>query len=200
MRGDLLRPIEIAIGQFALTWNDLHEKLGTLFSLVMGGEYVDQYVAIWDALQNDRAKRAVLLAALLAKDVSEAGNLHKMVEDIEWIVHQANVLENSSSDSRHSALAVTCDYFLNERPLVQSWNSNIRLHVMPNVTLENYRARKMADKEIYKKLLDEFRWRRDIAIELRNFSISVDVALSDSLYPWPNRPVLRALRQSKKHL
>ena len=60
------RPYAVALGQFALAWNDLHVALGMLFCTVMGGGFSNPALAIWHELKADRAQRDILKAAARA--------------------------------------------------------------------------------------------------------------------------------------
>ena len=44
------RPYVIALGQFNLAWNDLHVSLSLLFCTLMGGGFVNKFLAIWTVL------------------------------------------------------------------------------------------------------------------------------------------------------
>jgi hypothetical protein len=57
------QPYIRAIGQSTLLWNDLHEWLGHLYCIAMGGGYIDQHLRVWNSILNDRAKREMLMAA-----------------------------------------------------------------------------------------------------------------------------------------
>ncbi len=60
-------PLALALGQLALSWNDLHETLAIVFCSVMGGGSTTHLLAIWHALTSDRAQREILKAAVNAE-------------------------------------------------------------------------------------------------------------------------------------
>jgi hypothetical protein len=162
-------PSAIALGQLALAWNGLHEVLSLLFCNVMGGGPVNQYLAIWQVLKVDRAKREILLAAL--KTHMRGAFPVDFESDIEWLCDRADVLEDVRNDALHS-------------PLWAQERGPGNTTVKPWVGLGHVRAQKLLNRN----LLAEFRWCRDAAILLADFAYEVDRSLSDHMRPWPKRP------------
>jgi hypothetical protein len=164
------RPYVMVLGQLALAWNDLHLTLAMLFCHAMGGGIVKQFLAVWNAIKSDRAQRAMLVAALKAKNDSH--HIHsKMSVDVTWICQRADALEDLRNDAIHSPL----------------WGVPIAkgASVQPVAGLGNIRATKLQNKN----LLAEFRWCRDSATQLRNFAMKIDAALSGR-GSWPEKPKL----------
>ncbi len=162
------RPYVTALGQLTLAWNDLHETLAILFCSVMGGGFVNQFLAVWHALKSDRSQRDILLAAVTSGLIE--GGPPRLLADVTWICNQANALEDTRNTALHSPL----------------WGSKwLSTTIQPAVGLGHVRAGRLAGKD----LLVEFRWCRDAATVLRNFAMEIDVVLSRG-GPWTNRPTL----------
>ena len=166
------RPYALALGQLALSWNDLHLSLAMLFCTVMGGGFVNPPLAIWNALKSDRSQRDILLAA--AKAALMNGGSQKFAEEIEWICKRADVLEDSRNDALHS-------------PLWGTPRGTAAPVVSPAVGLGHLRANKLLGKN----LLAEFRWCRECSAMLRDYATELDFAVCRGR-PLANRPKLPA--------
>ena len=86
-------PYVTAIGQLALAWNDLHEKLGMMFVVLMGGGWVSLPGAIWQSSHYDRPKRAMLKAAILNQTEDFQARFPRLKDDLIWILNQKNLLK-----------------------------------------------------------------------------------------------------------
>lgn len=171
-------PYATALGQLALAWNGLHESLAFLFCSIMGGGYVNQFLAIWHALKQDRAQREILLSAL-------EGHMNptppaQLLDDIKWLCGRADVLEDARNDALHS-------------PLWAQMRGPEHAVVGPMVGLGHVRAQKLLTRG---DLLKEFRWCRNAAILLADFVSEIDAALvGHPLGTWPQRPAWPARPQ-----
>jgi hypothetical protein len=163
-------PYVTALGQLTLAWNDLHETLAILFSMVMGGGFVGQYLAIWHAIKVDRAQRDILLAAAKADPL----RYPRLVPDLEWISGKADGVEDARNDALHS-------------PLWGSQRGPGSTLVMPAIGLGHVRAQKLLAKD----LLTEFHWCRDASLVLTGFARELDTAMSEFGLAWPDRPAWR---------
>lgn len=165
------RPYVAALGQLALAWNELHEYMGLLFCTVMGGGFVNQYLAIWHALKMDRAQRDVLWAAVQA-DTRGAVPVNYL-EDIKWLRGQADRLEEARNNAIHS-------------PLLGIRYGPKKVMIGPRESLGHMRAGKLAKN---KNIIAEFRRCRDASLVLAKFVFDMDRALSmmDDKHPWPDR-------------
>ena len=182
----IFEPYVMAIGQLALAWNDLHEKLGWLFATFLTpGELAP---LLWNAPQFDRQKRALLEAATNAMPPLTQSDYPRLKEDILWLLKQVNSLEDARNTAIHSPLLAQSDRDV----LVFGVTISIR-SVAPNLWLQNSRAMKLAQKD----LLTEFRWCRDAALLLRDYALSLDYATMPEDYPWPDRPSLPNRGQKK---
>jgi hypothetical protein len=184
-----LQPYVIAIGQLVLAWNDFHEKLGMLFCVTMGGEWVTRWAAIWHSAGFDRPKRKMLEGAARSAPKTQNETYPRMVEDIAWILSEADKLEEARNNAVHSPLLL-----LGDSPLVEA--AGMVGHVIPDMIFGNPRARKMAKKD----LLTEFRWCRDATLVLRDFCVLLERAIATGGLSWPDRPRLptRGLKRSRR--
>src|SRR5579862_6821487 len=64
-------PYATAIGQLLLAWNDLHERLSSLFVMALGAGWVSRPLAVWHSTRADHSKRQMLRAALAELSDSE---------------------------------------------------------------------------------------------------------------------------------
>ena len=95
---------------------------------------------------------------------------------------EVDKLEDARNTAIHSPLLAKSD----SNVLILGLSIPIR-SVAPNLGLKNFRATKLAQKD----LLTEFRWCRDAALLLRDYALSLDFAtFPGEDYPWPDRPSL----------
>jgi hypothetical protein len=165
------RPYAIALGQIALAWNELHQALALLFCNVMGGGFVNQFLAVWNAIKNDRAQRAILKAAAHGNINSgmPPERADRLFRDIEWINARANEIEDARDDALHSPL----------------FAADETQRAIPLTGLGHPRAEKLL---LRRNLLAEFRWCRDSARTLTEFAYALDAAAGGLGPPWPDRP------------
>jgi hypothetical protein len=169
-------PYVALIGQIALSWNSLHERLAHLFWVIMGGGFMDQPIGVWNSQNFDRARREMLRAATVAATPRELADHPKLIDDVTWLLARADDLEHKRNDAVHSPLYAA---------------SNILVHgIVPPVIsddmLKNRRAMNLAGKN----LMEEFAWCRDSIIVLCDFAVSVERALTADGARWPDKPSL----------
>jgi hypothetical protein len=133
-------PYVTALGQLTLAWNDLHETLAIVFSMVMGGGDVGQYLAIWHAIKVDRAQREILLAAAKVDEL-RGPRYPRLVPDLEWICRKAEAVEDARNDALHS-------------PLWGSQRGPGSTLVIPLTGLGHVRAQKLMAKDLLTATLD----------------------------------------------
>jgi hypothetical protein len=112
-------------------------------------------LAVWHAIENDRAQRAILEAA-----AKEARNLReyetelrkKLYEEIRWINGQANIIEDKRDDALHSPL-----WARGKEVIPLSGPGHTR------------RAKKLIEAEAKRGLLVEFLWCRDASLILTDY-------------------------------
>ena len=96
------RPYAAALGQIALAWNGLLERLAFLFCIVMGGGQVNHFFAIWYAIKNARAQRDMLLAATNVDIANLSLYRPKLKDEVTWIWKRRNEIEESRNNALHS--------------------------------------------------------------------------------------------------
>ena len=170
------RPYAIALGQIALAWNGFHGTLAVFYCTIMGGGFANQHLAVWHAIRNDRAQRAILLAA--ARDsFGYDSDLGKTVTaEIKWINSQADTIEDGRDNALHSPLWARPA--TGQKPIVSAVTG-----------LGHVRAKKLAASK--RGLLAEFRWCRDAALVLTDYVADMDDVLTGrSQKSLPQRPRL----------
>jgi hypothetical protein len=148
--------------------------------MVMGGGFVHQFLAIWHEIKVDRAQRDILLAAARAGETN-GSPFPRLVADLEWVLKQADRVEDARNDALHS-------------PLWGSHRGPGASVVVPMTGLGHVRAKKLEAKD----LLSEFRWCRDAALVLTAFARELDRAMQGGGFAWPERPDWPNRGQTKK--
>jgi len=159
--------------------------MALLFCTVMGGGFSNQFLAVWHALKNDAAQRAILLAAAKDSFGYDSPLGAKLFAEIEWINGQARRVEDTRDDALHSPL---WGYAQRETPVV------------PVTGLGHVRAKKLAEAHAKRGLFNEFRWCRDAALVLTDYVKEIDELLSSDPLPLlslPDRPSLPNRGQTK---
>jgi hypothetical protein len=181
-------PYVTAIGQLALAWNDLHEKLGMMFVVLMGGGWVSLPGAIWQSSHYDRPKRAMLKAAILNQTEDFQARFPRLKDDLIWILNQTDSIEEARNNAVHSPLLLHT-----HGPLTAAMGGDRnrigKPYVFPDVLLDHPRAKKLSSKN---DLLKEFRWCRNATLVLRDFVVLIDFAIDPHVRgnAWPDRPSL----------
>jgi hypothetical protein len=166
------RPYATALGQLALAWNGLHERLAFLFCMVMGGGQVNHFFAVWYAVKNDRAQRDMLLASAKV-DISNLSSWSpKMLDEITWIYGKCNEVEEVRNNALHS-------------PLILMRRGPDERIVEPAYHMGHERAIKLARKQ---NLMVELRWCRNAATVLSQYTYEIDGAMEGRGSLWPDRP------------
>jgi hypothetical protein len=125
-----------------LAWNDLHERLATLFVMAMGGGYVNRPLAIWHSVRNDVGKRHLLRTAIENLTPKEKAERPKLVDEITWILEKADKLEGLRDDSAHTPLSRLSSVRLVAIPI--DWDIGYPLRdVMPDTGFQNPRAMRL---------------------------------------------------------
>jgi hypothetical protein len=178
-----------AIGALLLAWNDLHERLATLFVMAMGAGWVDRPLAIWHSVRNDVAKRRLLRVALEKLTDNEKAARPKLTGEINWILEAADKLEGLRDDSAHTPLHFREANLLGIANLLAIADLYLATTgVVPDTSFQNPRAIGLDEKN--KDLLIEFRYARERIIVLRDYAIAIDAAWGNPRLPWPDRPSL----------
>jgi hypothetical protein len=130
----------------------------------MGGGFSNPFSAIWNMIKSDRTQRDVLSAAAAANALN--GGSQNLADEIKWICQQADKLEEVRNNALHSPL----------------WGTPGRTPTIvgPVTGLGHVRANKFAGKD----LLSEFRWCRDGATTLRDYTTTLDFAFCQQGTPF----------------
>jgi hypothetical protein len=204
------KPYTVTIGQFVLTWNDLHEKLALIFTGILSHgdrekipkpqrpEYefreMERLAGIWNSSAYDRPKREMLrgiLVPLVTSDFIQFGNFE---EDIRWILDEADKIEEIRNNAVHAPLIHNFNEF-DISPIFPAsagrrkykWSGG---KITPNILMRNRRALRIAQKNPEGDILRELRWARDASAVLRDFALRIYWALLSEQAPWPRRPAL----------
>jgi hypothetical protein len=181
------KPYVAAIGELMLAWNDLHERLATLFAQAMVNAKVKQSFAVWHNTRADNAKRKLLKAAIGNLDGAELKSRPKVVQEIRWILEKADSLEGLRDDSAHGPLHATPTTILDWNNLLAAGNL-LGLKVRPNISFGNTRAIRLSNGT--ENLLSDFRYAKKRILILRDYAIAISTAWLNPPMPWPDRPAL----------
>lgn len=202
----IFRPYVIGIGQTVLAWNDLQEELGRLYSKITEAPWywirksseesiTSMALESWQSLKMDRPKRDMLTAAIGVLHPHDIRRLPKLVPDVEWLIKEANSLEDIRNNAIHAPL--------------RQWHAQAEdgknvSGVEAARLFANRRARQLARKQ---DILAEFRWCRDMALTLRDFARDLQESFSlgtnltdeqqDGRRTWPDRPKLPVRKATK---
>lgn len=183
-------PYVLAIGRLLLAWNDLHEKLASLFALALGGGFTDRPFGFWHAARADMAKRSLLKIAIETLSDSETGERPKLKKEILWILSNAQELEGQRDDAAHTPLRAALSWqgsTLTDSNPVQNLLS-LASGVFAETVMGNPRAARIERDR--KDLLAEFDYSRRRVILLRDYAMAIDLAWTNAQLAWPDRPKL----------
>lgn len=196
---DVLEPYTAELGRLLHNWNDLHIALTYLFLAIsqsdpLDGNERDLFLAIWNAVPNDRLQRQMLKRVAevrfsrISNRMAEDGIIIDAIQDHEamllteviWIVDSSNVLGRKRDDSAH--LPVTLFY-------------SGTLMLIPDDETGHPIAQALKDKDI----LAEFNLTRSRVSVVRNHAWAVERYLTNADGPLPQRPVWPASLRPSKH-
>ena len=133
----------LAVGRVSGAWNFLHQTLGELFAVVIGGD-AELVLAAWRSCENDRAQREMLRAAIKAASSKHWKQTPKAPDDLLCILGR---VDTALSDVRNDAIHALVSLHIGAEIV----EVNVALHTVGK------RERKLLDKAARgKKLLDEF--------------------------------------------
>ena len=191
-----------SIGSLLLAWNDLHERLSTLFAMAMGLNQFDRSFAIWHETRSDVNKRRLLRASITKLPAEEIGQRNKLIEEVTWILDVADKLEGSRDDSAHTPLFYNTSNILalNDLFTYEHILSDLPgdAGVFPQIGFANPRAIRIYKNN--KNMRVEQRYARERILVLRDYAIAIDYAWANARTPWPDRPDLperKPIRRSK---
>ena len=132
----------LAVGHVSAAWNNLHWTLGGLFAVVTGGDH-GLLLAAWRSIENDRAQREMLRAAIKAAS-PKRWKTPKAPDDLLRVLKRADRLSDVRNDAIHALVAL---YFVGAE--------NVEINVARPA--RGKREKKLlAHAERGRKLVDEF--------------------------------------------
>jgi hypothetical protein len=206
------------IGQFVLTWNDLHEKLALMFTGILsyvdrkkipkkhrpeyGFREMERFAGIWNSSPYDRPKRETLRGILVPLVTSDFIQFESFEDDVRWILDEADKIEEIRNNAVHAPLIHDFNEF-DISPMFPASADRRKIRssggkITPNVLMRNRRALRIVQKHHDGDMLRELRWARDASTVLRDFALRISWALLYEPAPWPRRPDLPN-RGSKKY-
>jgi hypothetical protein len=189
-KGRIRKQIEPYLQDLALvvaSWNELHDELGRLFSIVIGGGNLSLALAVWHTIESDALQRKLIRAALpfslsdLPRAKEKGADWVRIARDeIKWILDRVDSLRDQRNDAVHS-------------PLIAELQSG-KWKLTSFTFFGHPRAKKLAGKE----LLSQFRWYWKTSQVLAAYTQSVRLGLYAQPYSWPKRPSLPLLQPIRK--
>jgi hypothetical protein len=179
------RPYAMEIGFLLREWNDLQERLASLFTTLLRIPNGAIASAIWYAVPNDRLQRRMLAdaASVIYNPSHPSPSVDKkqraeqpfeaaLWEEIKWIVESADYLGSRRDAAAHSPVML----LIGPEPL-----EFIARHFHDNPIAKSLKG---------KKLLSEFRLYRDRATTIRHHAAAIEqYILYGQRAPLPERPV-----------
>lgn len=206
------RAYSATIGQFVLTWNDLHEKLALVFTAVLSHDHrkripkkkrpeyefreMERLAGIWNSSIYDRPKREMLRGIMIPLVTSDFMGYWNFEEDIRWMLDEADKIEETRNNAVHAPLIHSYNEF-DISPMYPASRDRRKYktvfpgagEVIPNILMSNRRALRLAKKHS-DDVLRELRLARDASAILRDFALRIAWALLYEPAPWPQRPSL----------
>jgi len=188
-----------SVGSLLLAWNDLHERLATLFVMAMGLRQFAQSFAVWHSIRNDGGKRQALRVAVENLGAAAIGERTKLAKEIEWILDNAQKLETDRDNSAHTPVHFN---FPNEVTLAELITARGRTELLgtpvvtPQTLFGNTRAQRLKTPD--RNLLADHRYARNRILILRDYAMALDHAWANKHAAWPDRPALPNRTPSRK--
>jgi hypothetical protein len=161
-----------AVGKVVHAWNGLQEQFAAIYCRVKG---VNNSAGLkeWYATQSDRKQRQMLRDSLGVVGEKWLAQSPKGKEDITWLLGKADSLAHRRNDVIHAPCTVV-------------FNPQSELEIMPLSSRANPLGKALRGRSV----LDEFaRYEKD-ALALKLYAQSIDGALADPNFPWPEKPNL----------
>jgi hypothetical protein len=208
-------PYALAIGQFVLAWNALHEKLGLLFVMLLHSapgwqtdrhyevdseEFPDdsaniqRWSGVWSSSALDRPKRAMLRALINPFIIADLRHRPQFAADLTWILDEADKLEEIRNNAVHTPLVWVGKHPAFGEYLLAQHN----IDVIPNLILSNKRAITVTKRDLRNRLVDDYRWAREATVVLCDFVGRIGNAMNIEGATWPHRPSLPNRGQKRK--
>jgi hypothetical protein len=175
----------LALGQAVMAWNYLHERLGGLFCAALDGHSIPS--EIWYSSSYDRPRRDMLLGLLRAGFVEKISPHNELASlEIEWIVKEANKLEDVRNDIVHTPILYIDDELAE------------LLQIKAGISTHDWGGHPRAVRLAPKDLLIEFRWFRDRCLVLADYATKFFMfKWPHGNVAWPDRPQLPTREDQK---
>ena len=163
----------LAVGRVSGAWNFLHQTLGGLFAVIIGGDH-ELLLTAWRSIENDRAQREMLCATIKAASPERWKQTPKAPADLLWVLGRAETLSNVRNDAIHALVSL---YFVGAE--------NVEINVA-RPARGRREKRLLADAERGRKLVDEFAKCEKTADALSIFVRQATAALAEpARQEWP---------------
>jgi hypothetical protein len=133
----------LAVGRVSGAWNFLHQTLGGLFAVIIGGDH-ELLLTAWRSIENDRAQREMLCATIKAASPERWKQTPKAPADLLWVLGRAETLSKVRNDAIHALVGL---YFVGAE--------NVEINVA-RPARGRREKRLLANAVKGRKLLDEF--------------------------------------------
>ncbi len=185
----------LAVGRVVRAWNQLQERLGQLFGVVLGTHHL-LATAVWYSSDSDRTQQGMLREAIKASPADRWPDRPQAKADLLWLLKEANSLADSRNNAIHTPVAVWVGGARSNDPskeFQRPAGAGPPFEIGPVAFRGNPRAGRLVGT----RLLDELDWCEQLAVLLSRFSQHVEIALLGESLPWPDRPRLPTRGQKK---
>jgi len=170
---DLKEAHALAIGKIVMAWNEYQDQLGQIFAALFGARNWALALAAWNALENDRAQRSMLVEVTKAKMKVDS----KAYKEIKWMV---DITNDMIADQRNTGIHM---------PLMSYTDLKGVHQILPLAMFGNRRVTKMVGRD----LLREYAHYEAQIRKMYGFAVAIDFKLSPrrkGRANWPTRPQL----------
>jgi hypothetical protein len=95
----------LAVGRVSGAWNYLHQTLGGLFAVIIGGD-PELILAAWRSIENDRSQREMLRATIKAASPERWKQTSKAPADLLWVLGRGDTLSDVRNDAIHALVSL----------------------------------------------------------------------------------------------
>jgi hypothetical protein len=183
------RPYSVELDYLAISWNQLHHNLSSVFTLLLRAKNENFAQAIWHSSDSDFAQRKMLRALIVSdkNSLPMARTLSPLhAQEILWILNQ---IDDDLRHKRNNAL---------DAPLMiltAVSDGAVRRWVEAHFNPLNPRARPLRGKN----LIQEFKDYTAHADVLSRYASQIWHALArPAQHPWPERPKLPQAHKKKR--
>ena len=102
-------PYAREVGKLVASWNQLQERLGKLFSVIVRKDHPGIALAIWHTTRSDLAQRQMLRASSEAAAAAGLFPEQAKKDDIKWLLDRTDELAQQRNDAIHAPVAFFTD-------------------------------------------------------------------------------------------